>query len=53
MHDDVGLGMLGDLMVFAGGFKGNDNLSAIDIFNTTAKTWRHAKVGQSNGSRLV
>ena len=40
--DGVGLGMLGDLLVFAGGAKGNANLSTIDVYNTTDNTWRHA-----------
>lgn len=32
------------LLVYAGGFKGNDNLDAIDIYNTTSKTWAHTKM---------
>eukprot|EP00040_Diaphanoeca_grandis_P006053 m.35716 g.35716 ORF g.35716 m.35716 type:complete len:423 (-) comp17190_c0_seq2:166-1434(-) len=40
----VSFGMLGDLMVFAGGFKGNSNLDAIDVLNSTSYTWTHAKM---------
>lgn len=35
---------MGELMVYAGGFKGNAGLDAIDIYNTTSKTWAHAKM---------
>ena len=37
-------GMLDELLVFAGGFKGNAGLDAVDIFNTSSKTWSHAKM---------
>jgi len=40
----VSFGMLHDLMVFAGGFKGNANLDAIDVLNSTDLTWQHAKM---------
>jgi hypothetical protein len=40
----VGIGMMNDLMVFAGGFKGNDGLDAIDVYNTTSSQWAHAKM---------
>lgn len=36
--------MMNDLMVFAGGFKGNAGLNSIDIFNTTSQQWSHAKM---------
>jgi hypothetical protein len=39
----VGLGVL-DALVFAGGFKGNQGLDAIDIYNTTSASWSHAKM---------
>ena len=39
----VGLGVR-DAMVFAGGFKGNSGLDAIDVYNTTTKQWSHAKM---------
>ena len=37
-------GMLNDLMVFAGGFKGNLGGDRIDILNSTDRTWRQAKM---------
>ena len=40
----VGLGMLDDLMVFAGGFKGNAGLDAIDVYNTSSRGWSQAKM---------
>ena len=40
---DTGLGML-DALVYAGGFKGNANLDAIDVYNTTTKAWSHYKM---------
>lgn len=39
----VGLGVL-DALVFAGGFKGNSNLDAIDVWNTTSRSWSHARM---------
>jgi hypothetical protein len=36
--------MLNDLMVFAGGFKGNLGGDRIDILNSTDRTWRQAKM---------
>jgi len=40
----AGLGMLDELLVFAGGFEGNANLDAIDVYNVSSDTWRHTKV---------
>jgi hypothetical protein len=36
--------MLDELLVFAGGFKGNAGLDAIDIYNTTQGSWSHARM---------
>lgn len=40
----VGISMLDELLVFAGGFKGNAGLDAIDIYNTTQGSWSHARM---------
>jgi hypothetical protein len=36
--------MLDELFVYSGGFKGNSDLNAIDIYNTSSKTWAHANM---------